>query len=260
MSTKYISYVYKITTKEDKTRVFISSTNENLQNLLLFFIKNSNTNQKNKLYDWIRPLKKSLLKIKLIKSYPVIDKDEQKKREIYWIKKYETYGYEVIYNPYQLKKNKKIESKLFVCFENVSMEEIIKRYGEKILCISKNNFNFSSNNPKLSLQIPSAPPPPPPLIPLQKTNIVSKKQEIIKPLPVSEGDGYMNELKNLLLLRNSSNLSLSELSKKNKPEIKIKNNMKNNIKNQKTFKRPKSTINPENEVLKELKNTIKKIE
>lgn len=251
MSTKYISYVYKITTAEDTTRLFIGSTREKIQTLLLFFIKNSNTNQTNKLYDWIRPLKKNLLKIKIIKSYPVSDKDEQKKREKYWVKKYETYGYEVIHNPYQLKKTKSIEGKLYVCFENVSMEEIIKKYGDKVIYISKNNLGFlsdSSHNSKVS-------PPPPPPITLPKTNIIKKPS---KPLPVTEGDSYLNELKNFLMLRRSSNLSVAELANQNKPNITIK---KDKIKIKKiVFKPLTPTINPGQELLKELKRTIKKIE
>ena len=252
MSTKYISYVYKITTKEDKTRLFIGSTREQIQNLLLFFIKNSKTNQTNKLYDWIRPLKKNLLKIKTIKSYPVSEKDEQKKREKYWIQKYETYGYEVIYNPYQLKNTKSKECKLYVCLENVSMEEIIKKYGDKIICISKNNFSFSSDSSNNS----SVPIPP---INLPKPNNIKPiSQKPFKPLPITVGSGYLNELKNFLTLRKSSNLSLSELAKRNKPNITIE---KDTIKIKKTVFKPKTpTINPGQELLKELKKTIKKIE
>lgn len=252
MSTKYISYIYKITTKEDKTRLYIGSTREKIQNLLLFFIKNSNTNQQNNLYDWIRPLKKQLLKIKIIKSYPVVDKDEQKKREKYWIKKYETYGYEVIHNPYEFKNANK-EGKLYVCFENVSMEEIIKRYGKKVICVSRNNFSFSSNSSNNS----SIPPPPPPTLNKPDKNIIKRKQPQ-KPLPVNQGDGYLNELKNLLKMRKTSDLSVAELAKKNKPNIVIK---KDKIKIKKTvFKPPKPIINPGQELLNELKRAIKKIE
>ena len=35
--SKYITYIYKISTIEDNLKIFISSTKENLQTLLLFY-------------------------------------------------------------------------------------------------------------------------------------------------------------------------------------------------------------------------------
>ena len=63
--SKYIIYIYKILSLEDNSKIFISSTVENLQTLLLFYIKNYNV--KNNLYEWIKPLNKS--KLKLISTF-----------------------------------------------------------------------------------------------------------------------------------------------------------------------------------------------
>jgi len=259
--TKYITYIYKITTKEDKLRLFIGSTREKLPTLLLFFIKNLNTNHKNNLYEWIRPLNKSNLKIKLIKSYPVSNKDEQKKREKYWIKKYKAYGYDVVHNPFRKTEAKEEKGKIYVCIENVTMSEVLKKYGDKIVYISKNNFTLNNATPNnftpIQNTIPSRPSQPP-RPPSTTMNTKSKSPE---PLPVTSGNGYLNELKNLLSKRKSSNLSIMELTKKNK------NNVKNPkpTPNKKTSK--KTTIAPTknvrlggHRVLAELKDKIKKIE
>jgi len=264
-TTKYITYIYKITTKEDKLRLFIGSTKEKLQTLLLFFIKNLNTNHKNNLYEWIRPLNKSNLKIKLIKSYPVSNKDEQKKREQYWIKKYKTYGYDVIHNPLRKTETKEEKGKIYVCIENVTMSEVLKKYGDKIVYISKNNFtsnnfnNFNNFNTLQNNTIPSRPQ----RSPQSPITIMNKKSKSPEPLPVTSGNGYLNELKNLLSKRKSSNLSIMELTKKNKTNNPI------STPNKKTSKKKskKTVITPTNnvrlgghKVLAELKDKIKKIE
>lgn len=259
---KYISYIYKITTVEDKTKIYISSTREKVNSLLLFFIKESSNIQSKKddLYEWIKPLDKKILKIKTIKSYPVENNYEQIKREKYWIKKYKTYGYDVIHKSYNVDKKK---CKLYVCFEDVSMSEIINRYEDKVVCISKNNFTFTNelnkdNNSKHLNNVPK-----PPDIPIIKDKTSNKRhnirniKKIEKPLPVNEGDGYLNELKNLLTLRKSSKLSVAELAKQNKPKKKIPNKIKI-VK--KKFIPPKPVINPGQELLKELKKTIRKIQ
>lgn len=247
-SKKYITYIYKITTKEDKIRLFIGSTRENLQTLLFFFIKDLNTDRKNNLYNWIKSLDTSKLKIKLIKSYPVTNKDEQRNREKYWIKKYKNYGYEVLHNPFQSKKKETSEGKIYVCLENVTMESIIKKYGDKIIYISRNDFsplnNTSSSISKKPLSIPQP-------LPLKTLNVTKPK----KPLPVNSGEGYLNELKNMLSLRKSSKLSICELAKQNKPKMDIK---------------PKKIIIPKKiviskppekmDLLTELKNKIKRVE
>lgn len=254
-STKYITYIYKIFTDEDKLRLFIGSTKENLKNLLMFFIKNLQTKKKNILYNWINSLNTSKLKIKLIKSYPVSNIDEQRKREKYWIDKYKNYGYDVLYKPFKNKEKEKEKenSKIYICLENVTMESIIEKYGNKIIYISKNGFNFLSNESNTS----NIPPPPLPIT-FSKKNIVKKTPNTSKPLPITEGNGYLNELKNLLTLRKSSNLSLADLAKQNKPKIPIKTD---HIKIKKTiFKPPPPIINPGQELLKELKRTIKKVE
>lgn len=252
-SNKYITYIYKITTKENKIRLFIGSTRENLQTLLLFFIKDLKTDRKNNLYNWIRPLDTSKLKIKLIKSYPVSDKDEQQKREKYWIKKYKNYGYEVLHNPFQSEKKENPKEKIYVCLENVTMESIIKKYGDKIISISRNGFSPSNNT------ISSTTPTPPPI--MRPTSVATRTFNVTKPkkpLPVNQGDSYLNELKNLLTMRKTSDLSVAELAKKNKPNIVIQ---KDKIKIKKTvFKPPKPIINPGQELINELKRAIKKIE
>ena len=44
---KYITYIYKIITKEDKLKLFIGSTKEKLPHLLRYFIGNCNSNKTN---------------------------------------------------------------------------------------------------------------------------------------------------------------------------------------------------------------------
>ena len=228
-STKYIAYVYKIYTSDDKTRLFISSTREKISTLLLFFIKNSKTTQKSTLYDWIRPLNKSNLKIKLIKSYPVLNKEDQEKREKYWIKKYKNYGYSVIHNP--IKNIIVNKEKIYVCIENTTMDEIIRHFGKRVLSISKEEIQ----NPIKEIQNPK----------INLTKIV--KTQISKELPVAQGEGYMNELKNLLNKRKNGSLSIAQLTpSKAKPNYIEK-------------PQPSNPIVYGN-LLEELKDKIKKVE
>jgi len=225
-STKYLSYIYKITTKEDNLRLFIGSTRENLQTLLLFFIRDLNTERKNKLYNWIRPLNSSKLKINLIKSYPVIDKEDQRKREKYWIDKYKSYGYDVLHNPFKYENKEKLTSKIYICLENVTMESVIKKYGDKIISISRNGFSPSTSSlstsdtrnisPSISESIDSKS--------LIRTLPSSIKNIPQKSLPDNSGEDYINELKNMLLMRQSSRLSISELAKQNKTKLYVKTN------------------------------------
>lgn len=196
-STKYIASVYKIYSSDDKTVLFISSTREQLSTLLLFFIKNSKTTKKSELYNWIRPLSSSNLKIKLIKSYPVLNKEDQEKREKYWIRKYTNYGYSVLHNP--IEEIISDQEKIYVCIENTSMDEIIKHFGKRVLSISKEELQI----PKLIKEIQNPKP-------VNITKIV--KPKIIKELPVIQGEGYMNELKNLLNKRKDGSLSIAQLT------------------------------------------------
>lgn len=204
-STKYIAYVYKIYTSDDKTVLFISSTREKISTLLLFFIKNSKTTQKSTLYDWIRPLNKSNLKIKLIKSYPVLNKEDQEKREKYWIEKYKNYGYSVIHNP--IKNIIVNKEKIYVCIENTTMDEIIRKFGKRVLSISKEEIQ----NPKPIKEIQNRKP----IKEIQNPKInVTKivKTQNSKELQVVQGEGYMNELKNLLNKRKNGSLSIAQLT------------------------------------------------
>ena len=239
-STKYIAYVYKIYTSDDKTRLFISSTREKISTLLLFFIKNSKSTQNSTLYDWIRPLNKSNLKIKLIKPYPVLNKEDQEKREKYWIKKYKNYGYSVIHNP--IKNIIVNKEKIYVCIENTTMDEIIRHFGKRVLSISKEEIQ----NPKPIKEIQN----PKPIKEIQNPKInVTKivKTQNSKELPVVQGEGYMNELKNLLNKRKNGSLSIAQLTpSKAKPNYIEK-------------PQPSNPIVYGN-LLEELKDKIKKVE
>ena len=213
-SNKYITYVYKIYTSDDKTQLFISSTSENLSSLLLFFIKNTQNTQNTQntiLYEWIRTLNKSNLKIKLIKSYPVLNIEDQEKREKYWIKKYKNYGYSVIHNP--IKNVILNKEKIYVCIENTTMDEIIRHFGKRVLSISKEKIQNSKSKEELKQSISK-----------EEINVIKIiKTPIEKELPVVKGEGYINELKNLLSQRKNGSLSIADLTtKKIKPNF-IKN-------------------------------------
>ena len=143
------------------------------------------------------------------------------------------------------------------------MAEIIKKYGDKIVYISKNNFNINEINGVSNA--PSPPPPPPPLgtptISYKKSNKINKKDGPPSPLHVVQGEGYLNELKNLLSKRKSSKLSILELTKKNKTqsdENPISSGKKSLKKEDIAY--IKDIRLGGHKVLAELKNKIKKIE
>ena len=218
--TKYIASVYKILSSDDEMKLFIGSTNENINNLLTFYLQDIQTTKKSKLYNWLRTLNKQFIKIKIIKSYPVLSIEEQEKREKYWVEKYKTYGYNVIHKEYVIKPLQTNEV-LYVCFKNISMEEIINRYGENVVSISKNKTDEIKHEYK----------------PIQKTIVKNTKSEDKKSnISVNTG-GFMDELKNVL----SKNSSISTILKKNKKDLK------------------KPVENNNQSFLEELKSKIKKI-
>ena len=81
--SKFITYIYKITSKQDKFKLFIGSTKQKIKTLFSFFLKDieKNKNHPNNLYKWIKNLDKKFLKIKLLKSYAVNNKEEQREKE-----------------------------------------------------------------------------------------------------------------------------------------------------------------------------------
>ena len=210
MSEKYIISIYKISTNEDKLRVFIGSTKKNIQSLLSFYIKNYNQNVNNHLYEWIKLLNKSKLKIKLLKSYPVLNKEEKYQRELYWINKYTKYGYGVINNLQNITENldKKENEIIYVCLKDISMTRLLNMFGDNIISISKHplqNQNYALPSIQSSIQcniqeniqsnitnIPFAPP----------FISVSKKINVIEKNISNKSDNpLMDELKNVLLQR-----------------------------------------------------------
>jgi hypothetical protein len=214
MSEKYIISIYKISTDEDKLRVFIGSTKKNIQFLLSFYIKNYNQNVNNHLYEWIKLLNKSKLKIKLLKSYPVSNKEEKHQRELYWINKYTKYGYGVINNLQNITENldKKENEIIYVCLKDISMTRLLNMFGDNIISISKHplqnqNYalpgiqsniqeniqsNIQENTQSNITNIPFAPP----------FISVSKKINVIEKNISNKSDNpLMDELKNVLLQR-----------------------------------------------------------
>ena len=222
MSEKYIISIYKISTNEDKLRVFIGSTKKNIQSLLSFYIKNYNQNVNNHLYEWIKLLNKSKLKIKLLKSYPVSNKEEKHQRELYWINKYTKYGYGVINNLQNITENldKKENEIIYVCLKDISMTRLLNMFGDNIISISKHplqnqNYalpgipsniqeNIQSNiQENIQSNIPNIPFAPPFISVSKKINVIEKN------ISNKSDNPLMDELKNVLLQR-----------KKNKKEIK----------------------------------------
>lgn len=231
-NNKFIIYIYKITSKQDKFKLFIGSSKQKVKSLFSFFLKDieKNKNHPNNLYKWIKNLEKTFLKIKLLKAYPVNNKEEQREKEKRWINKYKKDGFSVIHNPFN-EKNTKKESKLYVCFENISIDDLVLRYKSNILSISKKPFKFldiKNNENKNLINNKSEIPPPPLFSPnIKILNIKSNKPFNNKPkeklLPI-KGGGYMNELKNLLLKRRNSKLGITEI---------VQNNLGSNIKRKK---------------------------
>lgn len=244
---KFITYVYKITSKQDKFKLFIGSTKQKIKTLFSFFLKDieKNKNHPNNLYKWIQKLDKTFLKIKLLKAYPVNNKEEQRDKEKKWIKKYENDGYEVIHNPFNIKQ-KEDNNKLYVCFKGISLEELVSRYGSNILSISteppkKSDVippvpNIPMNLPPLNLSPPSIPVPKitSSLKSIPKLKKIQKEEKL---LPINEG-GYMNELKNLLVKRRNSSLGITDL---------VNNNLNKKIKRKKIKQKPiKKNVKPIN--------------
>lgn len=225
-SNKHIIYIYKITTQDDKLKLFIGSTKEKLSTLMFFYIKNCNSNQQNILYDWIRPLNKSNLKIKLIKSYPVSNKNEQKNREEYWINKYKKYGFFVIHTPLKNKStvnNEKL-SKIYVCIEGVTMKQIINTYGDNIVYISKDNFSNTCEKSLISSTCDNMKKHETKHETKNETKhktknaniVIHKKTNSLQVVQNAVNDeGYLNELKNVLSKRKNLKLSVNEIVNKN---------------------------------------------
>jgi hypothetical protein len=211
MSEKYIISIYKISTNEDKLRVFIGSTKKNIQYLLSFYIKNYNQNVNNHLYEWIKLLNKSKLKIKLLKSYPVSNKEEKHQREEYWINKYTKYGYGVINNLKNITDNldKKENEIIYVCLKDISMTRLLNMFGDNIISISKHplhNQNYalqgipsnihSNIQENVQSNIKNIPFAPPFISVSKKINVIEKN--------ISDNP-LMDELKNVLLQRKKNN-------------------------------------------------------
>ena len=68
--SKYITNVYKIYTPDDELKIFIGSTSDYKK--VLYKIKNKHFEE------WCKNVDKSTLKVKLIKSYAVLNKEEEK--------------------------------------------------------------------------------------------------------------------------------------------------------------------------------------
>lgn len=263
-NTKYIIHIYKIVSKKDTIRVFISSTKVKVKSLLPFFLSDSKkSNTKNVLYNWMTKYPKSSFSCKKIKSYPVSNKKEQEEKEQYWINKYKKDGYDVLHNILHniVDKNTILENteKIYVCFQGVSIKEIMSKYKNNIITISKEPF--ISKEPLNKNTIPK--PPPPPMNTMKPRTIqssLSKSKENNKQksnttnsttISATSSTGYLDELKNILQLRKSSGKSIAELQNKKIVKRKIK----------------KIIISPTNnnkkkcgqQVLDELKQKIKKI-
>ena len=118
------------------------------------------------------------------------------------------------------------------------MDEIIKQFGKRVLSISKENFSIKvENNITPNIAPINAPNISSMIAPINGHKVCSK---VNKELP-SQGEGYMNELKNLLTNRKNGNLILT---KKTKPNF-IKKEISNPI--------------VYTNLLEELKNRIKKV-
>lgn len=261
-NTKYIIHIYKIVSKKDTIRVFISSTKVKVKSLLPFFLSDSKkSNTKNVLYNWMSTYPESSFSCKKIKSYPVSNKKEQEEKEQYWIDKYKKDGYNVLHNILHniVDKNKTIENaeKIYVCFQGVSIKEIMSKYKNNIITFSKEPFVSNKSLEYKTNTIPK--PPPPPMNTMKPRTIQSSlskskennKQKSNTTISATSSTGYLDELKNILQLRKSSGKSIAELQNKKIVKRKIK----------------KIIISPTNnnkkkcgqQVLDELKQKIKKI-
>ena len=209
---------------------------------------------------------KSSFSCKKIKSYPVSNKKEQEEKEQYWIDKYKKDGYNVLHNILDtiIDKSKTIENteKIYICFQGVSIKEIMTKYKNNIITFSKEPF---VSNKSLEYKTNTIPKPPPPPMNMMKPRTIksslsksteNKKQKsnttISTTISTTSSTGYLDELKNILQLRKSSGKSIAELQNK-------KTFVKKKIK--------KIIISPTNnkkkcgqQVLDELKQKIKKFE
>ena len=243
---KYIIHVYKIVSRSDDITLFISSTKAKIKSILPFVISDSNkSTTKNVLYNWFTKYPENSFSCKKIKSYPVSNKEEQDEKEDYWIKKYKQDGYNVLHNLKKKEKEvtKQIQNseKLYVCFQGVSMEEIMTKYKNNIVTISKEPLEH-----KFQCQIPPQIPPPPPnksfninkqnytrplsgtikkethVSTLSSTSTSSTSSTSTSSTSTTSSTGYLDELRNILQLRKTSGKPISELQKK--INVKIKKN------------------------------------
>ena len=266
-NTKYIIHIYKIVSKKDTIRVFISSTKVKVKSLLPFFLSDSKkSNTKNVLYNWITKYPDYSFSCKKIKSYPVSNEKEQEEKEQYWIDKYKKDGYNVLHNILDtiVHKSKTIENteKIYVCFQGVSINEIMLKYKNNIITFSKEPFISNKSLEYKTNTIPKPPPPPmntmkPRTIQssLSKSTENNKKQKsnttISATSSTTSSTGYLDELKNILQLRKSSGKSIAELqNKKTFVKKKIKKIILSPTNNKKKCGQ---------QVLDELKQKIKKI-
>ena len=205
---KYIFYVYKLITSEDPIKVYITGTSNRTK-----------IDLQNEFYkQWISCLNTSSVTKKVIKSYPVLNKEEEELKTRYWVNKYKKYGYDVLTS---LKEKQEEKNRIYVCLENVSMSEIVALFGDKIISISK-----EKHQRKKSKEIPTAPPPiiPPLEIPkiIQNNNSNIKKTSKFSNDEEISGEGYLGELKNILSKRNGDTaIRIKDLVKKRKPPREI---------------------------------------
>ena len=184
---KYIFYVYKLISSEDPIKIYVNGSSDRKKIHKNSIFKNSFTK-------------------KIIKSYPVSNKDEEELKIRYWINKYKNYGYDV-YSSLEIKKEEKC--KLYVCLENVTMSDVVSLFGNKIISISKEKTNNVKKH----------------ITPKKIKPIVKKKEK--KEIIVS--GNYLDELKNVLNKRNNGKTKIKDLVKKRKTpkikEIKLDSNM-----------------------------------
>ena len=261
-NTKYIIHIYKIVSKKDTICVFISSTKVKVTSLLPFFLSDSKkSNTKNVLYNWMTKYPDYSFSCKKIKSYPVSNEKEQEEKEQYWIDKYKKDGYNVLHNILDtiVDKSKTIENteKIYVCFQGVSIKEIMSKYKNNIITFSKEPFISKEPLEYKTNTIPK--PPPHPMSTMKPKTIkssLSRSKENNKQKPnttssTTSSTGYLDELKNILQLRKSSGKSIAELqNKKTFVKKKIKKIILSPTNNKKKCGQ---------QVLDELKQKIKKI-
>ena len=221
--SKYITNVYKIYTPEDELKIFIGSTPDYKK--VLHKIKNKHFEE------WCKNVDKSTLKVKLIKSYAVLNKEEEKQRKKYWITKYSNYGYSVINN-----KNEKNEDIVNVTLKGVSITQIVHIFGNKIISVSKDKVS-PCNSPSSPSRSSSSTSLGSSSHSCSSSSSSSPSGSTSIHIPKSnafqENSNYVDELKNILSLRNS-NKNMSDITNKKISEIKkipIENNFLDELKN-----------------------------